>query len=121
MSTRFIAIVIGEEVYEDYYDNFVCYQITDWTEVSEADYQLLCKASSKSFDYKSKLPKFRVIERPKDEIAFTKQTIESFLNEVEAENERINKERLNNEKLKQEKALKRKKAQLEKLKKELGE
>lgn len=98
---RKIAIITVKEQYSDYnYYDEVIESITEWSEVSEEDYNLLVK-----FSYGHD---WRVIERLDSNPDFIPKTIEAAIKEVRLEAERVEKQRLEAEKKKQERLLKKK-------------
>jgi len=85
---RYIAIIQTSETsgcYECGGSEVIANSITDWQEVSEDDFKLLLDASYKSQSYRSKLPRFQVIERPTDAPTFIARTIDEYKRLVEIE------------------------------------
>jgi len=106
--THKIAIIKTRE-FSDYsdYDQYVIHRIaesiTDWTEVSDEDFRLLCNASNRN--------NFMVLEQPVDTKSFIAKTVAEYTALVRAEEVRLAEEKRKS----QEAALQRK------LKKELRE
>lgn len=62
--------------------------ITEWSEVSEDDFKILVKLSHKSYEWKSKIPQFKVLERPVDEGNFIFRVIADYKGLIEEEAKR---------------------------------
>jgi len=118
---RKIAIITLGDVgcYECDYSNIIT-SITEWSEVTDEDFEILKLASSKSYTYSSKLPKFTIIERPIDENLFICKTIDDYRAMIVTEENRKAEEK----RKRAESAEKRKKAsaskKIETLKKQLA-
>jgi hypothetical protein len=125
--TRRIAIIKERDLYARYYDGEgggydrqLIESITDWEEVSEADFQMLSRAGGRLG--------FVVIERPVDQPAFIAKSIADYKKLVKVEEDReaaLKKAReaaaLERKHKKEMKTRESKRELLEKLKKELGE
>ncbi len=91
---RKIAIITTKDVYSNYGDdcNTIINNITEWTEVSEADFALLQKAAYK-MPYGQQ---FVILEQPIDTKAFVAKTIADYIKlskEEEAREEAAKKKR----------------------------
>lgn len=111
---RYIAVInVAESGCYECDDGEICKGITDWAEVTDEQFELLVKASAKSFGYYSKLPRFRVLERPlpNNLNSFILKTIEDYTELIKAESEKARKEKEKREaaKLKREEAARLKK------------
>lgn len=110
-ATRKIAIITTEDNYSSNFDDdykIVATSISDWTEVTEAEYQLLLKFGVQRY-------KFKVIERPSDEESFVKKTVAQYMIEAEKEAKQVAAQREKERKRKEDAAAKReaKRKQLE--------
>lgn len=118
---RKIAIiqVVDSGCYECDYEKIIT-SITDWTSVNDEDYEFLRDAASRSGGYRSKIPAFRIIERPEDEKIFIANTVAEYKRIIEEENRRIEVEKQKRaaayQKKKEESAAKK----IEKLKRDLA-
>lgn len=123
-----IAIILGREIveYTDYGDStiekLIATGITDWSEVTDEDYDLLIKAQS--YDYHDR---FTVITRPSDEPTFAAKSVADYVvwaksqdKKRQAERRKQEKEAEERKKKKEERSVASKRRQLEKLQKELG-
>jgi hypothetical protein len=110
--TRLIAIIKSR--YIERYDNYsvLVESITDWSEVTDEEYALLCNWSNK-YDY-------TVITRLDKQPDFLPKTISAALKEAKKEQEELEKKKQEEQKLKLERELKRK-ARNEKKERELLE
>ena len=97
---REIAIITVKEL--SHYDDYtkVVDSITEWTEVSDEDYLLLCKASCRY--------NWNVLERLDKKHGFILSTVKSALEEVRKEEERQRVAKKEAEEKKQERLLKKK-------------
>lgn len=116
---RYIAIVFihGQSFDDDY--QYIAQHITSWTEVSEEDFKILRKVSDECYGY----DRFLVIERPKNEQLFAKNTVQDYIEfskeKIKAEKERkelLEKRRLQKAKKDKEEKEKRDKELFEQLK-----
>jgi hypothetical protein len=96
---------------EDSYRQKIAEHISDWTEVSQEDFQTLQDAKY--------IYNFEVITRPEDEPRFIADTVQAYLKKIEAEKKAREDAQKRYEAKKAEAALKRKQKMLEKLKAEL--
>ena len=83
--SKFIAILQGTRYSCEWEDEFIPHGITDWSEVSDEDFDLLKKAEWKSQHYNSKISPFIIIERPINEPKFIAKSIEDYKKEILAE------------------------------------
>jgi hypothetical protein len=121
--THKIAIITSRNVYERYGDDYstIINSITDWTEISDEDFNLLQKASTQQYEY-------AVLEQPVDTPAFVAKTIADYLVIARAEEARRAAEKkkrdakaLENKHKKELKDRESKLALLQKLQAELGQ
>lgn len=110
--TKLIAIIKPYHIerYDDY--SVLVESITDWSEVTDEEYALLCNWSNK-YDY-------TVITRLDKQPDFLPKTISAALKEAKKEQEELEKKKQEEQKLKLERELKRK-ARNEKKERELLE
>jgi hypothetical protein len=105
---RYIAIVFVDEVshnYDDYSE--IVKSITDWTQVTEEQYQILARPIPWEVERKLGGRRFRVLERPADEPKFVLDTVADFIKAYE-QIDRERKEREAEEKRKREEKAERK-------------
>jgi len=125
---KHVAIIVGGYHDFDYNDynsvtKLIASSITEWTEVSDEQFELLKRAQS--YDYHNR---FTLIERPVDEPAYVRKTVDDYVKWAKAEEDKKAKEKQKAaeaalaKKLKREaKTLADKRKLLDKLKEELGE
>jgi hypothetical protein len=87
---------------------WIANSISDWTEVSDEDYNILIQAQNTYT--------FRVIERPENEKEFIEKTVSHYIKVVKERNEKMKQQREIEDKKKREKAEARDKKKLEQLK-----
>jgi hypothetical protein len=118
---RQIAIITTEdsECYECDYSNIIT-SITEWSKVSDEDFKLLDEASSRSRSYNSKIPSFRIIERPIDEHIFIRKTVDNYKAMIIEEERRIEEEKRKRAEAKARQTQANAAKKIEKLRKELA-
>jgi hypothetical protein len=108
-----IAILFTDEHYRGDYSDFLARNLTEWTEVTD---EQLAALTSKRHYLPYNQQNYTVLEAPKDQEEFIKETAQTILDKIEKENIRRESQKTNRQKKMEENKRKRELKALAKLK-----